>query len=280
MRTALIALAKRSLWRGMRYDPFLRLTRMVAEERDMFLASDATRRLGPAVSERLGTRVLRGPFAGLRYPSFAAAGSSLVPKLLGSYEEELHPAIERLCARNPRYVVNIGAGEGYYAVGLALRLPGATVQAYEATPGAVALVGDMARANDADTRVQCGGYCRVDDLRALPLGAGALVVCDCEGGEYTLINPAAVPGLASTDLLIELHRMRGRDPRRHFAPLAATHDLEFIPVRSRDAAVYPELADLPDEDGRWLVYERSDSTAGWLLAMVRHPATASANRAA
>lgn len=35
--------------------------------------------------------VRTGPFAGLRYPALRAHGSVLVPKLLGTYEAELHP---------------------------------------------------------------------------------------------------------------------------------------------------------------------------------------------
>jgi hypothetical protein len=35
--------------------------------------------------------VRSGPFQGMRYPGAEAAGSALIPKLLGSYQRELHP---------------------------------------------------------------------------------------------------------------------------------------------------------------------------------------------
>ena len=40
--------------------------------------------------------VLNGPMAGLKYPSFSSFGSSLFPKLAGTYENELAPVIKKL----------------------------------------------------------------------------------------------------------------------------------------------------------------------------------------
>ena len=58
-------------------------------------------------------------------------GSAYIPKLLGIYERELAPYIERAVAWQPRLVVELGAAEGYYAVGMARRLPRAHVVAFE-----------------------------------------------------------------------------------------------------------------------------------------------------
>src|SRR2546423_12652663 len=77
--------------------------------------------------ERHDPVVRAGPFAGLRYPDNLIQ----IPKLLGTYELELHPAVERLIASRPTTVVNVGAAEGYYAVGLARRLPDARILAFD-----------------------------------------------------------------------------------------------------------------------------------------------------
>ena len=45
-------------------------------------------------------------------------GSVLIPKLLGSYEQELQPLLQRLAAQNYSEIVDIGCAEGYYAIGL------------------------------------------------------------------------------------------------------------------------------------------------------------------
>ena len=72
------------------------------------------------------SRVLNGPFQGMNFHSAASEGC-LVPKLLGCYEQPLHPFLEAAFARDYDVVLNIGSAEGYYAVGLALRMPGARI---------------------------------------------------------------------------------------------------------------------------------------------------------
>ena len=70
-----------------------------------------------------------GPFAGMSCISEAIC-SSLVPKLLGSYESELHQVLNQILETDYQNVIDIGCAEGYYAVGLALRLPNARVYAW------------------------------------------------------------------------------------------------------------------------------------------------------
>src|SRR5262249_45805579 len=83
-------------------------------------------RLAREVSRVTGSRVATGPFAGmiLDYECFPVHAS---PKFLGTYEQELHRAIERAIQLRPKYVLNVGCAEGFYAVGLALRLSDAQV---------------------------------------------------------------------------------------------------------------------------------------------------------
>ena len=88
--------------------------------------------------------VRSGPFTGMKYPKAEAAGSAFIPKLLGSYERELHPMIERLIAKGYDDVIDVGCAEGYYATGMALRLPGARVHAYDTSETARDLCSAMA----------------------------------------------------------------------------------------------------------------------------------------
>ena len=84
---------------------------------------------------QLGDRVVAGPFAGMTYPPDSAEGY-FVPKLLGCYEQELHPALAQFCQGRPGTVLNIGCAEGYYAVGLARALPNVTIYAWDIAPNA------------------------------------------------------------------------------------------------------------------------------------------------
>ena len=80
-----------------------------------------------AYVEQHGLTVRRGPLEGLTYPlDLVGKVDALVPKLIGSYEAELHESLEELLAPT---VVNIGSADGYYSVGLA-RL-GLSVRAFD-----------------------------------------------------------------------------------------------------------------------------------------------------
>src|SRR3954465_1480995 len=56
--------------------------------------------------EAYGATILGGPFAGMSFVRQVAEGCC-VPKLLGCYEEELHPYIEQAVLRDYTQVLNI-----------------------------------------------------------------------------------------------------------------------------------------------------------------------------
>ncbi len=159
-----------------------------------------------AYARRHGLDVKTGPFAGMRYPRSAVLEiPGLVPHLVGTYELELHPIVEKLIAAAPELVVNIGAGNGCYAVGIALRCPQARVVAYEADPYMASICTRIARFNGVEDRIDLRATCTVEALAELEPPPGTVVICDCEGAERELIDPDRVPWLGDARLLIEAH---------------------------------------------------------------------------
>lgn len=192
---------------------------------------------GISVAESVGWVVKRGPFRGMRY---IEAYGDLGAKVLGSYEEELHETVEHLVAERYDTIINIGAAEGYYAVGFALRCPQSRVIAYEMNPEGRELCASMARLNEVHVEVR--GTFTAADLAALP-GGRTLVLMDIEGGELDLLDPDVAPALSRVDHLVELHDFV--DPSIKSTILARfrdTHDARLVATRPRRAADYPELA--------------------------------------
>jgi len=101
------------------------------------------------VETNTGRGVAAGPFTGLRYIK-GAVGSAYIPKLLGIYERELNGCVEKACALNFPLIVDVGAAEGYYAVGLARRNPKARVIAFEMEEKGRAKLAEMAQLNGID----------------------------------------------------------------------------------------------------------------------------------
>ena len=221
----------------------------------------------PARAEKILTthykgRVLSGPFAGMRYIDSAVC-STLFPKWIGSYEEELHAVIEAVIARQPKVIVDVGCAEGYYAIGLSLRCPNSTVYAFDIDPAARQLCEEMAKLNDVSGRVDIKIECNAKTLEVLPL-QNAFIVCDCEGYELELLNPAVSPQLASCDLLIELHDFvhAGLTAilRERFAQ---THDITLIDTVERDPDAYACLNGLKRTDRLFALNEARPCPMQW-----------------
>lgn len=207
--------------------------------------------------------VQAGPFKGMRYID-AAHCSTLAPKLLGAYELELHATVESVVARGYRNIVDIGAAEGYYAVGLAIRMPQSSIVAYESVAESRSALAKLARLNGVESRVRIEGEATIDALASENL-ADALVIMDVEGYESALLDPAQLPGLHRATIIVEIHEMfvpgLTEALRRRFAP---THELQFLTPAARNTASYPALAPVPEQDAALLLDEMRDPTgAGW-----------------
>lgn len=187
-----------------------------------------------------GRSVHSGPFVGMAYVA-QARGSALMPKLLGSYEAELQEVIAQIVATDYAAVIDIGCAEGYYANGLAMRMPSAHVYAFDTDLSAQTLCKEMARLNAVEERVTVSGECKTSDLNLI-LEGRSLIICDCEGFEIEILRPDLVPCTAQADILVELHDhvQPGLTPLI-LGRFEHTHCARLITAVERDAAGYPEL---------------------------------------
>ena len=189
---------------------------------------------------RTGCTVKQGPFAGMRYVQ-VSQGSAYIPKLLGIYERELTPQVEILIARQPRLIVDVGAAEGYYAVGLARRLPGACVIAFEMEPRGQTALREMATLNGVADRVDVRAKCEPADLiAAIGSETSVVMVCDVEGYEEKLLDPVAVPALKGAAILVELHDFLVPGITETLQQrFAATHHIQHVWQEPRSRAEFP-----------------------------------------
>lgn len=212
----------------------------------------------------------RGPFSGLRYgEELLDTSGDLVAKLVGSYEAELHGTLDTWLAGGQRTIINVGAGEGYYAVGLAVARPEVEVLAFDIDERARALCVAMAERNGVSDRVAVGGECTLDSLRALPAD-GVAAMFDCEGCEAALVRPDLIEPMRSWPLLIELHDFI--DPtisQRVLERTAHTHEATIVAASPRAAADYPELGFLSESDAALALSERRPAGMRWALLMPR-----------
>jgi hypothetical protein len=212
-----------------------------------------------------------GPFAGLRYAEAEACGSALYPKLLGTYESELHPLFCNLDTSNYQLVVDIGCAEGYYLVGLGRLLPSVPLIGIDIDPAALDLVKKMAALNDIKKeRLTLKHRFSVEDLAPL-LPARSLVICDCEGFEEEIFTSSNMNIWRESDLVIECHdfishriteTLTDRLRRTHTCQVVSTAD-SAVKVRQVTDALFCSAR---CEHQQLLVNEGRPGKMTWILA--------------
>jgi hypothetical protein len=216
---------------------------------------------------QIGRVVQSGPFAGLRCTS-----SAVLPHLIGSYEAELHDTIHLLSQRGYERVINIGCGEGYYAVGLASLWPAARVFALDSNSTAQNVCRALAELNGVTDRITLMGKCTPAVLQDL-LCAGALIFCDCEADELQLLDPVAVPELVHCDIVVEMHDFLAPETSstllNRFRP---THDCRLVSPMAREPANYPVLESLNEFERLFALCEFRPGPTPWGVFLRNKPA--------
>lgn len=172
--------------------------------------------------------VIGGPFKGLQLTP-AAMTKLYGYYLSGSYENELHPYVEDFIRKPYQTVLNIGCSLGYYAAGLAMRMPQATIRAFDIDAKEQERCRGMAALNNVAERVLVSGLFRGEDF-AQYAGQKTFIMMDVEGSELSLLDPVAFPALTTMDIIVELHDVVQSDISKtileRFSP---SHDIHLIP---------------------------------------------------
>jgi hypothetical protein len=216
-----------------------------------------------------GFVVQGGPFKGMRYIE-KSTGSALTPKLIGSYEEELHEAMRGISDCPYEVIVDVGCAEGYYAVGLARLYPNALVYAYDTDKESRASCSRMAAINRVERRVILSDWCDPGELASKINNKRALIVCDCEGYEMELLQPELVEGLRQSDIVVELHDHLNRKITPSLLQrFNHTHHIELIRSRDRNSDRYPVLHGLSAKDKDAAVGEWRSIPQEWAVMRVK-----------
>lgn len=238
------------------------MLRLLGKWRASIIVNDIIRRDGYVIKH--------GPFAGMIYNASASEGSG-ASRLLGVYEASLAPIIDGIVARGYANVIDVGCAEGYYAIGLALRLPNAAIIARDTNPDARQRCAALGVQNGVGARIAIGGevgHADFDICRAAP----TLVVCDIEGGEDHLLDPAHATGLIAADILVEVHDCFAPNLSAKLAQrFAPSHDVQII-HRSLDSAGLPDwMHSYSDMDRLLALWEWRAGPTPWLWMRSKTP---------
>jgi hypothetical protein len=235
------------------------------------IANARRAQLLPTVYHHTTGRVQNGPFRGMIItPHFMWGDGDTAAKLMGVYEDELHSSLERALALEPDVIINVGAAEGYYAVGIKM-LSSAYTMAVDTEPRAL----EICKINALANGVTIDEY--VASMDAAELESRILdkrlpcIISDCEGYEAELLDPVVAPSLARALMLVETHDVfvpgLTRDLMQRFQD---THHVTTITQSYKDPYKFSWTTDLSDCDKWALVHEGRPMTSSWLWMVPRH----------
>jgi hypothetical protein len=212
-------------------------------------------------------KVYQGPFNGMSVVNkFMWGVGDTCGQLLGLYECELHPSVEKMLLTNPDLCINIGCAEGHYGLGMALRKPDMLTVLMDINPAAMPICQENAELNGITSNVEYTTKCGAEDLRNyLSKYDRPCMIMDIEGHEKVLLDLNVVPELSKCTILVETHDC--------FVPnitnilcerFSDTHTIEIISQGAKNPYI-DILFELPDTDKMVLCCETRPQTSYWLF---------------
>lgn len=219
-----------------------------------------------ATVRRIGESVASGPFSGMHFTDQDVHGD-LMAKRLGTYELELTEALARLAARPFDRFINVGAAEGYYCVGAALRWEVREIVAFEATETGRELIAQIAKKNAVEANIAIRGVCRESDLFDLCSPEKShFVLMDVEGAELELLSQRIVGRLERSSLVVEVHDFLVPGCRDEvMSRFKGSHHQEIIKSRMRGYRDFPCTLAIPAFLKLELMNERRPAPMEWLV---------------
>jgi hypothetical protein len=239
------------------------------------LAKWRSQLLGHTMVHHHGTVVQKGPFADMTYLAHPSEGG-VTAKLLGVYEACLQPFFESLPERGYAAVLNVGCAEGYYAIGCARLLPGTPVLAWDIDSRARQMCAELASLNRVDSQIDLRETFEPGQLRNVreelkgrsSHEPHALLVMDCEGAEFDLLDPAQAD-YGWLDMVVEVHPDRERTVNQLADRFRDTHEIETKQAET----IVPDLPDwlqrLGHLDQLLTVWEWRAVPTPWLILTSR-----------
>ena len=220
----------------------------------------------------LNGTVKYGLFSGLKLLRESSWGgeADTGAKLLGLYEQEVLDFLS-YSSKKHEYLINLGAGDGYYTLGALNSRIVQKAYAYEISDHGSNLLREGAILNKLSEKLNLLGEAKHEFWSELPkeVVADSLLVVDIEGGEFDLFDVNTFNVFKNSTIVIEVHEWAyngsGRANERLVRDSSLTHDYKIVQTGSRDLSGIPEIVDYSDTD-RWLICsEGRPMLMSWIL---------------
>jgi len=212
--------------------------------------------LSSKISNKFKHEIAYGPFKGMKiHPKMTWNHLDRGAMLLGFYEQE----VQSILADNPgKLLINLGAGDGFYAVGSIKSGLYEQSIAFEMNPESRLIINKNAKLNDVEN-ILIYEYATNNFWNDLPWLENNLdkttLICDVEGAEFDIFDETTFLFFSKSLLIIEIHDWveNGKlKAKKLIDSSKATHSHSVITTGSRNPSDFSELSDFTDDE-RWLL---------------------------
>jgi len=203
-----------------------------------------------------------GPFTGLHLDRETWWGKlDLGSQCLGLYEKEILNLIDATEAGRFSTFIDIGAADGYYAIGMLVSGKVGRTICFEQTEKGRSVIAENWKKNHSVGELTILGEANAASFAALNRADlnNALVLVDVEGFEFDLLTDEVLRLLKSSTVVIEIHHWMDNflDKYTTFLRHAASYfEVEVIERVERETSNLPELRDFTDDNRLLLTSER------------------------
>ncbi len=211
-----------------------------------------------------------GPFKGMVYIE-ESAGSVLLHKLIGYYEEILHTTIESVKKDNFDTIIDIGCAEGYYLIGLGINSPSTKLVGYDTDLRALDLSKKLYEKNNLTNPLLLETECTFAKLNE-QISDKTLIICDAEGFEDYILDPTQAQQLKQVKkFIVETHEFAAPDVINNITNrFSATHNIQKITFKQADYTKYPFLYEITNKNHLYhLLRERGEQEQVWLIMDIK-----------
>lgn len=228
--------------------------------------------------EKLSSRVYKnyngvvafGLFKGLKINAKTAwsGNKDTGSKILGLYENQI---LDWLKDKKFDLFIDIGAADGYYALGLLISSKVERAITFEISNLDIEISKSLAIANGVYDKIEFRGEATQDEIALiLPQSQNGLIFMDIEGGEFELVSENLLKLSKDYSFCIELHEFFDIDLEEDFVKLCRKfHDVEIIYGFNRDFPKDQFLLRLSDNDRALLLSEGRPYGMKWLILSPR-----------
>lgn len=248
------------------FEPMLaRATQSTTEQREAWRKEtirERQERISLEVFDQLNGYVKYGPFTGLKLDRNTWWGKlDLASQCLGLYEKEIIDVIGKIKPGDYDCFIDIGAADGYYAIGMLISGKFNKTTCFEITAEGREVIANNWEKNGSPGELNIFGEATAQSLAALPAKntENAFVLVDIEGFEFDFLTAETLSLLQSCTIVIEIHHWVDDFMARYKTLLCAASQfftIEMLKPVERETLDLAELRDLTDDNRLLITSER------------------------